>query len=232
MYCCWSAESEQVGHLTETMEVPFDGRFQDGLEHCTMDKGLPVLVDGPTEPKTTYLSSELAEPFEVTLKKATPTTPFGWRVDFLDKEALFVCSLVADPATVVSRYNSSAPPEARIQEGDFIVSVNRTVRDSMAMASMLKEHPTVEVLIQRPLKFRIKLDKHGESIGLDLKFGLSGNSLLVEGIREGAVRSRARQMRVGDRIVSVCGVTGNSSQLLKAMQEHDPLQIDCVRLWG
>mmetsp|Transcript_73237 Transcript_73237/g.212094 ORF Transcript_73237/g.212094 Transcript_73237/m.212094 type:complete len:238 (+) Transcript_73237:104-817(+) len=235
MFCCCNAEAQNktsyvklVGVLDES-DPQYDEGFAGDCEvgGCTLIAPERVHMVGAS--KANILAGP-ATPFLVELDRGALTTPFGWRLDFLDKETLFVCGLVPEPTSVVNRYNMSAPAHRRIEEGDFIVSVNEIVRDSANMATILKEQVTVEVLVQRPLKFRVVVDKHGESVGLDVSFSLLGNNLLVEGIQEGAVRSRASDMRVGDRIVSICGVTGSSSALLRAMQEHDPLELECVRL--
>merc|ERR1712217_515735 len=142
----------------------------------------------------------------------------------------YICGLLPQDNTVVNIYNASASDDKKIKMGDFIVSVNGMTGASASMSGVLKQSQNLQVRIQRPMKFAVTCAKQGDTVGLDLKFGPSGNTLPIEGIKDGAVKSRAPEILPGDRIVGVNGVTGTSSTLMKAMQDNDPLELELVRV--
>merc|ERR1712217_568831 len=127
-------------------------------------------------------------------------------------------------------YNVSSPDAKNIREGDFIMSVNGVSGASASMTSAMRQSQYLQVRIQRPMKFSVTCAKEGEIVGLDLEYGPSNNSLLIKGINEGAVKKRAPDIMPGDRLISVNGVTGDSSTLVKAMKDNEPLELTLVRV--
>mmetsp|Transcript_140786 Transcript_140786/g.366527 ORF Transcript_140786/g.366527 Transcript_140786/m.366527 type:complete len:88 (+) Transcript_140786:1-264(+) len=77
------------------------------------------------------------------------------------------------------------------------------------------------MVIQRPDLFTMTVNKNGESMGLDLKYGPGGSSLLIEQIQEGAVKRCCPNVKAGDRIVMVNGEKGTPYLLMQAIKDSE-----------
>mmetsp|Transcript_60022 Transcript_60022/g.127131 ORF Transcript_60022/g.127131 Transcript_60022/m.127131 type:complete len:240 (-) Transcript_60022:35-754(-) len=159
--------------------------------------------------------------FSVTLSKSTPDAPLGWHLDVLDTRLLYICRIAGEgSSTPIDLYNAKAPENKKILQGDYVLEVNGSAGASGRMREAIKASNEVSVKIGRPITFKKSIYKAGEgSLGLDLKYGAGGVSLLVEGIGPGAIQKQAPEVEVGDRIVMANGAHGTPEALMQAIQE-------------
>lgn len=166
--------------------------------------------------------------FTANLTKPRTDAALGWHLDVLDKNVLYVCRVVPGN-TPVGEYNNSVSPELRIQDGDFIRSIN-DVKTSPEMMELMRTLTSFKVSIARPelIKKRIEKVPH-EMLGLDLKYGPGGNTLLVENVRVGLVSRQAPEIGKGCRILSVNGKTGTPQYLMNNIQKNDTIVLEVAR---
>mmetsp|Transcript_103455 Transcript_103455/g.333320 ORF Transcript_103455/g.333320 Transcript_103455/m.333320 type:complete len:187 (+) Transcript_103455:137-697(+) len=145
------------------------------------------------------------------------------------KRYLFICRLVNTGNTPVENYNNSQPAQLQIRNGDYIKAVNGESNNAESMSEAMKKSATLDITIVRPFTFTQTISKNGLSLGLDLKYGPGGASLLVEGVREGVVQKIAADVRGGDRIISVNGVVGTPYVLMQCIQENQHLELGMSR---
>eukprot|EP00405_Crypthecodinium_cohnii_P043579 CAMPEP_0206572534 /NCGR_PEP_ID=MMETSP0325_2-20121206/28311_1 /ASSEMBLY_ACC=CAM_ASM_000347 /TAXON_ID=2866 /ORGANISM="Crypthecodinium cohnii, Strain Seligo" /LENGTH=237 /DNA_ID=CAMNT_0054076773 /DNA_START=40 /DNA_END=749 /DNA_ORIENTATION=+ len=205
-------------------------------ELATPNTEAPVAAKGFTsglkkeaepEKNVTKAGSPLA--FKATLKKAGVEAALGWSLDVLDPRHLVVCRIITGQKTPLEEYNNTAPEAEQIREGDYIIGVNGMFEKSDKMSEVLRSSDTFDLTLCRPEHFEAKVTKNGSSLGLDLKYGPGGSSLLLEGIRDGALKTCAPQVKVGDRIVGVNGVTGTPYVLMQAIQDSPVLNLKFAR---
>mmetsp|Transcript_86138 Transcript_86138/g.278278 ORF Transcript_86138/g.278278 Transcript_86138/m.278278 type:complete len:281 (-) Transcript_86138:76-918(-) len=168
-------------------------------------------------------------PFVATITKPGLNSAVGWHLDVLDIRYLFICRLVNTGNTPVENYNNSQPAQLQIRNGDYIKAVNGESNNAESMSEAMKKSATLDITIVRPFTFTQTISKNGLSLGLDLKYGPGGASLLVEGVREGVVQKIAADVRGGDRIISVNGVVGTPYVLMQCIQENQHLELGMSR---
>lgn len=167
--------------------------------------------------------------FEASLLKR-PEQKVGMRVDTVDGKTLRVILLKADG--VVAEYNKQVPMERRIYAGDYIVEVN----GKSAMSEMLQELSYSESMALKVApkdEFLVLLRRSG-GLNVDLRFDAYNGCLLIQEIREGAIMEYnesvasgggGKEILPGDRIISVNGVSGESADLLEAVQQDGELTL-------
>jgi len=188
---------------------------------------LPAIVE--EDAMSTKRSSMLTpQKFNVELRKPSPTSACGWQLDSMDPDVLFVSTLSADPACPVQVYNKSAIDEHRLRPGDYLIQVNGEI-GAKAMANQMKSKAILHAVVQRPSIVEITISKGGLPLGLGMKFSPQGSCLLVEDIGPGAVKEGNHNVRNGDRIVAVCGLTGSQQKLLARLKASDPVVLRISR---
>jgi C-terminal processing protease CtpA/Prc len=172
------------------------------------------------EPETapSRSSEEPPQTFSITLVKDTTDAAMGWHLDLLDSEALFVCRLVPGSVTLLTKYNDGAAADKKIDAGDYITKVNGTT-SAEAMSSELKSANKLEMVVQKPKLFSSTFKKGDGTMGLDLKYGPGGTSLLIEEVRDGVVKQQCPEVRCGDRIIKVNDQSGSPPALMDALRE-------------
>jgi len=130
----------------------------------------------------------------------------------------------------IAAYNSAAPERARIQEGDFIVSVNGKEGDAQMQFLAIQAGGLIELEIIRPLCFFVcGLDLTCSTLGLDVVYHETSTAAYIIGIREGGlinaynVAHPDQQVRDGDLVVAVNGQTGSAGDLLRWMAATDDI---------
>merc|ERR1719210_2858780 len=76
----------------------------------------------------------------------------------------------------------------------------------------------VELEVARATYFESRIQRDGQSMGLDLNYSHKSNSLIILSVGEGAVKCSAPEIMVGDRIVAVDGIEGEPEVLLRAIR--------------
>merc|ERR1719193_2358207 len=138
---------------------------------CTQeDEAVAVILD-----QQPLISAAPAEPppppgvekFDAVIERPTATAAFGWKLDTLTKDTLFVESLSTSPGAVVNRYNASAAPGRDIRVGDYITHVDGAVVSENHVGS---ENLKVMLSIQRIEPYTIDLEKGDAILGLELNY--------------------------------------------------------------
>jgi len=185
--------------------------------------GKAVLGD-PTEEMT---NSSI---FEATLTNDTGEA-LGWHLDLMDRRLIYVSSVSSSPDTPIARYNASVPEWRRIQAGDYILEVNGERSNSDTMGLAIRSHAVLTLHLTRPWLFTRTVIKKGRELGLDIKQGESGTSLLIEAIRtSGAVKKCAPEVQPMDRVVAVNGIRGSNSDLVQAIKKTDLIEVVLSRV--
>lgn len=167
--------------------------------------------------------------FTAMLEKPSLTSPLGLHVDLLDERLLFVNKLLSvhggrRGTTVVQLYNKLVPKALQVQQGDYIQQVNGTT-GAIVMREALRNDRILQLVIQRPILFQRPINmQKGQSLGLDLNFGDADNLPIASVDPSGIVALSAPDVKPGDRIVSVNGMQGDASVLIRNIQDAvDPV---------
>merc|ERR1712129_292223 len=117
-----------------------------------------------------------------------------------------------------------APEHLQLRLGDFILDVNGSQGDARAMRTEMESSAQLHFIIRRPVTFVMEICKRRGILGLGLKNSSKSTSLVVEAIFDGpaAEWNRAHpesEVRRGDRIVAVNGISGGSRELLRRLSE-------------
>eukprot|EP00811_Abedinium_folium_P008072 NODE_17454_length_941_cov_7.590909.p1 GENE.NODE_17454_length_941_cov_7.590909~~NODE_17454_length_941_cov_7.590909.p1 ORF type:complete len:194 (+),score=26.21 NODE_17454_length_941_cov_7.590909:271-852(+) len=133
---------------------------------------------------------------------------------------LVVQDLKEGPISVWNRNN----PDYQVQKLDTIVAVN----DRRSVSGILDELRKVghtRMLMQRPLHSRIRLNKQGQRIGLQLKVRRShGREIVVETVETGFIsdwnrRNPDKPVKPGDRLIGVNGVRDDPALMLERIDD-------------
>mmetsp|Transcript_44501 Transcript_44501/g.123746 ORF Transcript_44501/g.123746 Transcript_44501/m.123746 type:complete len:781 (-) Transcript_44501:238-2580(-) len=161
-----------------------------------------------------------------------PDTDLGLDLDLMDRVYARVNGIGAGP---FQSYNEKAGPSHRISVDDFIYSVNGC-RWAREFVHQLRRGKTLNLLVKRPLKYTVIVDKKGGSLGLDLWYEHDASpALLVTKVNEGPVSEwnaghPDRQLERFDRIVGVNGESGSASRLLQLIRDATQrLELSTVR---
>merc|ERR1712151_1425858 len=134
-------------------------------------------------------------------------------------------------------YNKSAASDLQIKPGDFITSVNAVSNDTVRMAQEVVMNTNIVLTLKRPQEFTVELDKTaspGSSIGIGVDWISSGRSLLIKRIDDGLIKAwneahADREVRIGDRIISVNSTKGNPEKMLETCTSEKRIKFELVR---
>lgn len=171
--------------------------------------------------------------FKLNVQKEAPDSPVGLDVDIQDSAYAYVLDVRPGP---FSSYNDTAPQQQQLQPGDFIKEVNDIKGDARAMTDAIAKVSKLTLAVVRPEELEVVLYRSNDKLPFGLSFPerLSGRSLLITGISQGAVKDWNRahesfEVRVGDRIVMVDGVQSDASSLAQKMQFAQKVLLKIVR---
>jgi len=245
------------GSTAELAEREAEERARQPLEQAALEKAaaaeqaatLPHLLikqqvfDAPkagtlpelaAEPATQEETPEPVREFKVSVRKG-PGESANLALDTC-AGVIEVCCIGDGP---VQEYNDGADYHHQVKVGDFIVGVNGMFGQP---DKLLKEFRSdeLELVVRHPTIVVLQLRKHKGTFGLDLTHaaGSVAKSLAVFSVIEGPVVDWNKtqtdvQVKKGDRIVAVNGMTGTPEELLKMLQaseEEAEVQICCVGL--
>merc|ERR1712032_286046 len=118
-----------------------------------------------------------------------------------------------------------------LKRGDHILAVNGA-STALRIMKRLKEDEEIDILVERPMEFRIDLVKGAEGVGLDLSHAPRGDTLLIRNLtRKGAIqewnekKKSVAQVKRLDRIVEVNSIRGKAAELLAELKSQDKLTI-------
>lgn len=157
----------------------------------------------------------------------------GIQYDIEDGSTVFVTGLKQG---LITEYNEDLKPDRRIALGSFIIKVNGVEGDSNELAEMLKKETSLDLLIRRPMEWRVAICATSEKdFGMEFNKKKIGNSLLITKVCEtpkiaGKPRQRRKpvqewnaanpdqKINAGDRVIAVNGYKGKAAYLLKRMR--------------
>mmetsp|Transcript_70262 Transcript_70262/g.182948 ORF Transcript_70262/g.182948 Transcript_70262/m.182948 type:complete len:247 (+) Transcript_70262:113-853(+) len=245
MFCCCAEDSASKDEAVFVRAMPVhDDRTPAGGDGEVLleDLALEPVQAAPSAPekraaqewpvpaKQPVPLGEEPQVFQATLSKPSVDSALGWHLDVLDPRHLFICRLVQTGTSPIETYNASVATALQIREGDYVTAVNGVTVSAEKMSESIKKTDKVKIKISRPIVFAQTIASNGMSLGLDLKYGPGGSSLLIEGIRSGALARHAPDVRAGDRILSVNGTTGTPYTLMQAIQDSPALDIGFSRV--
>lgn len=189
---------------------------------------LQPLLDESGERQQQEPDQLVPDRFDAHIEKSSCLQAIGWQVDTVDSRHLFLCRLTPGTSPL-RKYNASAAPERQLREGDYIVDVNGNRESANEMMGQTRNLQDIKIVIQRPKLFTKKIEKHGGRFGVALTHAKGCPSLYIETIQEGALKRCAPEVVVGDRIVAVGGLKGDSEQLMQALMSDDAPEIQFSR---
>mmetsp|Transcript_82035 Transcript_82035/g.230143 ORF Transcript_82035/g.230143 Transcript_82035/m.230143 type:complete len:252 (+) Transcript_82035:65-820(+) len=199
----------------------------------------PATATGESEvarlqPKASQPTSPGPQDFVVSLARA-PDERLGLKLEVFDKRAAFITEVEADGA--VAKYNASATEQHRIRPGDYIVASNGVLGKSDAGKEDIPESllssasGRSEIIVRRAKTLSVQFEKNGLPLGLMLKYGKLGNSILITFIDDaGAVKSSRVDVRPGDRILAVNGKCGSVEEQLTELRRNAKLELRLSRM--
>mmetsp|Transcript_5886 Transcript_5886/g.17342 ORF Transcript_5886/g.17342 Transcript_5886/m.17342 type:complete len:251 (-) Transcript_5886:163-915(-) len=240
--CCQtgSAEDEGAVALVDVDSLTDEQPTKDLLiQHHVLEASMAAPAQEPAEEPAQEPAAEPQEEnpamlreFKVSVRKG-PGMSANLALDMC-ADVIEVCSIGAGP---IQAYNDMVSYHRQVQVGDFIVGVNGKVGHP---DKMLKEFQSdeLELLVRRPTIVALKLQRYKGSFGLDLTHapGSVAKSLAVFAVIEGPVIDWNKtqtdvQVKKGDRIVAVNGMSGTPHELLRMLQaskDEAEMQICCV----
>jgi len=245
MFCCCAADSTSKDEPVFVRAMPVhddrapirgDGEVlleDPSVEPAQAEPSAPqkqVAQELPVPAKEPAPLGEEPQVFEATLSKPSIESALGWHLDVLDPRHLFICRLVQTGTSPIETYNASVATALQIREGDYVIAVNGVTVSAEKMSEAIKKTDKVKIKISRPIVFAKTIAKNGMSLGLDLKYGPGGSSILIEGVHSGAFSQHAPDVRAGDRILSVNGTTGTPYVLMQAIQGSPALDMGFSRV--
>mmetsp|Transcript_99920 Transcript_99920/g.287149 ORF Transcript_99920/g.287149 Transcript_99920/m.287149 type:complete len:226 (-) Transcript_99920:274-951(-) len=220
--CCVTPSVD--GPDTASVIAPTDAtNVQGSAEH------VPALGAAPrTHGAAVVKSAEPAGEFEVTFSGKALGQTWGLKLETIWKVAIFVASV--SPESLAERYNQEAPEALRIRSGDYIVAANGAV-DTGEMLRAMQEQASLRLAIRHPRIFTAKVPKRGRPLGLTAKHNSDdGFALFVAGIaEEGAVKTEAADIDVGDIIIAVNGHIGNAKTMLEEIKHSEEPELTIAR---
>lgn len=154
----------------------------------------------------------------------------GLELDPLDKKTMQVCNVRAG---VIRSYNTTAPPELQVKEGDIIVAVNGVRGDASQMITRFKEDMTIELALFRPRPWRISIKQKPGDLLSSLKCAASGISLLLvdvpRTIKDFNACNARSALREDDRIIAVNGINNDVRKMLLEVDRASNLDLVLIR---
>lgn len=166
----------------------------------------------------------------LSIERAAGAT-IGMNLDVTDLVSLVVVDIL--PGSI-REWNEAQPrPGQQLRVNDRIVEANGASEDAQKMLCVLKDSTMWQLVVQRPAEYRAVIERHGVlSLGLDLRYALTGTSLMIADIGDGPIkdwnaRSSTRKVKKFDRIIELNGVRGSAQQLLRAGKGQETLDM-CI----
>mmetsp|Transcript_127878 Transcript_127878/g.319229 ORF Transcript_127878/g.319229 Transcript_127878/m.319229 type:complete len:235 (+) Transcript_127878:103-807(+) len=226
-WCCGTEDSPGKSTFLSLNSAQEDPHSETTLYHQPVLPQFDEMDEGTTKNTKKH---QLASPaFWVDLERGNADSALGLHLDLCDGKVLHVCGLRQGVPSPVVAYNASVPEDKRLLPGDYIKAVNGISSTSVALAEELKRHPALQLLVQRPYCFVKRIERKLEPMGLDLNYSDRGASLVIMEIGTGAVKRLAPEIRVGDRIVSVNGMSGSPLHLLDMIKDTQTLELGVSR---
>lgn len=185
----------------------------------------------PPAPAPVLPAAPSVSTFEVTLRRESTRTSWGFFVDLSDSARVHICRL-ADGQTAAADYNKTIDEEEQMRVFDYVVALNGTRLDSDGGAceatagtpdtlmAGLSSLLVATLTLQRPSIFDATVQKNGEPMGLDINWSTHGASFgVISVLDEGAARRCAPPLQAGDRIIAVNGTKGTPDVLQKTIRE-------------
>eukprot|EP00429_Kryptoperidinium_foliaceum_P005168 CAMPEP_0176023800 /NCGR_PEP_ID=MMETSP0120_2-20121206/11617_1 /TAXON_ID=160619 /ORGANISM="Kryptoperidinium foliaceum, Strain CCMP 1326" /LENGTH=206 /DNA_ID=CAMNT_0017356967 /DNA_START=92 /DNA_END=712 /DNA_ORIENTATION=- len=145
---------------------------------------------------------------------------------------VFVSGVSSNAATAIGSYNEHVEPSERVRQGDYVVSIDGHT-DLHSMRRCLRSNATMDLTIQRPFLFEVRVQKSGRPLGLAVKYDASGASLMVRRVEEnGAVAAANGDLVCGDRIVGVNCASYCARAMLEELRNSDCIELTISRCLG
>lgn len=184
-------------------------------------------------PETT---SEPVVAYECTLRRDGNTArKLGLSLDYWETSVQIV-GLVPGAVEI---YNENAPPGRNVLQHDFIVGVNGKT-ELQKMKALLATEQEVTLQIKRPTRRTVKVSMEGGSStwGLKLLYQRSSSSCIsVEEVMPAGVFQKynqpvyySAQVRRGDFIESVNGMTGSAAQMYEELKRAKSIEVVFLKL--
>jgi len=174
------------------------------------------------------------EPIEFTIEimKDVNKHGAGLEIQALD-DMLIILKLGDGP---IREWNASHDTSLTVSPGDRIVAVNDVNTDVEALLAAIKSLTSLKIRVRRPAYFRIHIDKAGKGLGAALLVNTDPLGMLtIHQLRDGALKdwnaeNPNQQLRSGDRILWVNGVTGKPNSMIAKVKKEAQLDMVLLRL--
>jgi len=231
MFCCCAQETGQADVVVEAPGVSQAEVEPTALGQAAGADALEVEAPAasPPVPAPPPKAEERQAPqeFDAVLQRGAEQS-FGWGLDTLHPDALYVDHLSGDASSPVAMYNASAPAGKDIRPGDYITRIDGASGPAQRLGELLAESLQPKVTIQRTSTFAVELTRGGKPLGLDLNYSAKGKSLYIVSVRGGAVKEQAPEVSQGQRILNVNGKTLPPKELIAALADSS-LKINILR---
>jgi len=158
----------------------------------------------------------------------------GMRLDITPKDRLRI-NEIKDTGPIAA-YNACVADSMRLKEGDFILSVNGVSTDCKAKVSALAACGHIDLEIGRALTFVVSgLDTSRGKLGLDLAVHPKGTVAYIKSVfGDGLIQTWNQQnpesdIRSGDMIIAINGVTGTSKEVAELAASGGELELTITR---
>lgn len=166
-------------------------------------------VTPPMGSEGTWAADAQRGRFAAVLTRVRGNGRMGLLLQCFDSEPARILEAESDTTTAAGLYNESTAAELQLRVGDYIVEVEgREPGSSIPDSLVSPSRPAVTVLIARPSVVTVEFARDLEPLGLQLKQHRGGMCILVEDVeREPATNSSAVDIRPGDRILGLTGIS-------------------------
>lgn len=217
MFCCCAEPpaAEVVGEV----------KLRDPGHEETFHEGGFVKTERASQPEDLEPSQETST-FEVKVNGA-----HGIQIDGSDPECTIVRKVNEDG--MVAKWNTSAPENKIVKEGDRVLEVNGTQGSSIEMAKILRQEGPFTLLLQKPQEKVVALRRPGE-LGVVLNYQKAGAnaqgsiSPWIAKINGGLlgswnIQNPEEAVSVHDRIRAVNGISGTPEEIMAAIRDSKDL---------
>jgi len=227
MFCCCAQEPDQAEVVAVPKTSGWEAASVSQAEVEPTALGQAAGADAPEveapaasppvpAPPPKAEERQAPQEFHVVLQRGADQ-PFGWSLDTLHPDALYVDLLSGDASSPVAKYNASAPAGKDIRPGDYITRIDGASGPAQSLGELLSESLQPKVTIQRTSTFAVELTRDGKPLGLDLNYSAKGKSLYIVSVRGGVVKEKAPDVSQGHRIVNVNGKALPPQELIAAL---------------
>lgn len=202
----------------------------------------PAKPEPPPAPKVAEPQAPAIASKEFTInldKTGDGDKHMGLSLDALEGGMVMVCQIKDG---IVKWYNQSVAEDDRLKPGDYIIEVNGARGDIEKMRQGLNGDGKIAMVVRRPGKFEVTIDKAGSVLGIELSsIGDTGISLLIREVREGAVKkwntdNPGREVKMNDRIMSATNVAtgatvdGDAIKLVEMLKVTEKVKLSIARV--